>query len=55
MRTDKERKEFGEVTKPVIKWLDENCHPHVMVVIDPTSAVLCECEMSVITKEFLRD
>lgn len=38
--------EFEDVTRPVIKYLCDNYHPHVTVVITPTSAELLEGKMS---------
>ena len=35
-------KEFEKVVKPVMKWLSENCHPHVEITIDSTRAELKE-------------
>lgn len=40
--TDQQRQEFEAVTRPVIEWLNANCHPHVTVVIEPTGAMLSE-------------
>lgn len=34
--------EFEELTRPVIKFLNENCHPHVSVIVTPTTAELME-------------
>lgn len=53
--TDQQRKEFEEVTRPVIEWLNANCHPHATVVIEPTSAVLSEGTIAYTTTEYLRD
>lgn len=52
---DQQQNEFEEVTKPVIAWINANFHPHVIVVIDPTSAVLSEGTLSFTTEESLRD
>lgn len=49
------RKEFETITRPVIEWLNANCHPHVMVVIEPTSAVLSEGTIAFTTNDYLRD
>ena len=38
--TEQQRKEFEAVTRPVIEWLNNNCHPHVSAVIEPTRAEL---------------
>lgn len=39
-------KEFNEVVKPVIKWLNEKWHPHVKVIIEPMNAELLVGEMT---------
>ena len=39
---EQQRKEFEAVTRPVIQWLNENCHPHVSVVVEPARAELLE-------------
>lgn len=36
------QEEFEELAGPMIKWLCENYHPHVSVIITPTSAELSE-------------
>ena len=53
--TEQQKQEFEMRTRPVIKWLNDNCHPHVMVVIDPTSAVLSEGTIAYTTEDFLHD
>ena len=42
MLTAEQRKEFEAVARQMIKWLNDNCHPHVTVHIDTTSAELFE-------------
>lgn len=37
-----ENKAFKEASLPMIKYLNENCHPHVTVIITPTGAELLE-------------
>lgn len=51
----KEKDEFLEASKPLIKWLCENRHPHCKVIVDCNSAELLEGEFSVITNEFIKD
>lgn len=46
---------FEEVTKPVIKWLNENSNPHSIIVIDPTSAIFHTGEIGFTTEEYSRD
>ncbi len=56
MYTDEQRKQFENAAKPLIKWLCENCSPHVTVVITPTNAELLEGQMSTgEVTEFLKD
>ena len=38
----KEKTEFEKVIKPVIKYLAENHHPHVTVIVTSTNAELLE-------------
>lgn len=52
---DKQRAEFEVVTRPVIKWLNENCHPHVSVVIEPARAELLEGVCAYPTQDYIRD
>jgi len=49
------REEFEALCKPVMKFLCDNYHPHVHVIIDPDSAELSSGEMAFRTEEFIRD
>lgn len=40
--SETQRAEFEALSRPLIKWLNENCHPHVSVSITPTGAELHE-------------
>lgn len=40
-----QQKEFEELCRPVIKWLNENVHPHHRVIITTTGAELFEGQM----------
>ena len=40
--TDQQRSEFETLTRPLLKFLCENCHPHVSVIVTPTNAELLE-------------
>ena len=55
MLKKKQFKEFEKVVKPVIKWLNENCHPHVEITIEPTRAELKEGIAAIKTMEFVKD
>lgn len=53
--TDEKKKEFQEAAKPLIKWLCENGHPHMTIIVEPTGAELVEGVCSFPTEEFLLD
>jgi len=40
--TDQQRSEFDTICRPLLKFLCDNCHPHVSVIITPTNAELLE-------------
>ena len=39
---EQKKTEFFEIARPMIKWLCDNCHPHVSVIVTPTNAELLE-------------
>lgn len=43
---NKKRKDFIEASKPLIKYLCENHHPHVSVIVTPINAELLEGSIS---------
>lgn len=47
--------EFKALCDPLIKWLNDNFHPHVSVYITPTSAELSSGETAYTTEAFLLD
>lgn len=50
------KNKFEELTKPILKYLCENYHPHVTVIITPTSAELLEGLKTIgYVDEFVRD
>lgn len=53
--TEEQKKEFEELTKPIMKWLCENFHPHVVVIIEPTFAKIAEESMGFPCDEFIKD
>jgi hypothetical protein len=40
--TQEQLREFETITRPVMEWLNRNCHPHVTVIIEPTRTQLLE-------------
>lgn len=53
--TEEQEKSFQEAILPILKWLNENCHPHVSVIVTPTDAELLEGIAVARTTEFLND
>lgn len=53
--TQEERDSFEAAAKPLIKWLNDNGHPHCTVLVASTCAELVEGVANVHTEEFLKD
>lgn len=47
--------ELTEATKPLMKFLAENFHPHVKVIVDSTNAEFLEGSATVQNFEFIKD
>jgi len=55
MTTDKQREEFIKLAKPLIKFLNDNFHPHTHIYIDCNSAELSEGCLAFTTEDYVRD
>lgn len=53
--TTKQELEFREAARPLIEFLNLNCHPHITVTVDANSAELSEGISRVIVDDYLRD
>lgn len=51
----KSREEFERLSRPLIDYLCREWHPHVTIIITPTSAELVSGECVFTTEEYLRD
>ena len=40
---------FDEAVRPAMKWLTENCHPHMKIVIESNVAELVEGQKTLVT------
>lgn len=47
--------EFENASKPLIKWLNENCNPHTAVIVTATTAEVLSSSAMIKCEEFLRD
>ena len=46
---------FEEAAKPLIKFLNDNFHPHVTVLVTPSDAEILEGCASIRCNEFIKD
>lgn len=53
--TKQQLDKMHEASKPLIKWLNENCHPHCFITVETDRATLSEEVATNITKEFIKD
>jgi len=53
--TEEQRKEFEELSRPLIKWMNDNMHPHAHIVLDNTRAELSEGICAFGTEDYLKD
>jgi len=53
--TSKDAQDFKDVCEPVIKWIAENCHPHMCAQIDATHAELLEGQIAFSTDKYIVD
>ncbi len=49
------QEEFEKLVRPLIKFLNDNFHPHMTIIVDSTSAELIEGIISFNTKDYLKD
>ena len=48
-------KELSKLSEPLLKWLNNNTHPHCKLVIDTNSVELLECSARTINNNFILD
>lgn len=53
--TKEQQQAMLEAAKPLISWLNANCHPHCAAHVDSTTIELMEGIATNRTEEFLRD
>jgi len=53
--TKEQHQSFQEAAEPLIKWLNENCHPHVTAVVECNRAELLEGVCSIMTNKYVKD
>ena len=55
-RLSKEKRaEFEVLARPIIKFMNDNLHPHCHAVIDSTTAQVSEGLCSFVTEDYIKD
>lgn len=47
--------EMKELAKPLVKWMNDNLHPHTTVIVETTGVSIHEALAAEIITEFLKD
>ena len=55
MLSDHQKSELETVSRPLIKWLNDNCHPHIKVIINSNRAELVEGIFTFRTDDYIKD
>ena len=53
--TKEQLEEFEEATKPLMKFLCDNFHPHVIIIVERNRAEILESSASIICSDFIKD
>lgn len=53
--TKEQQREFEDAVRPVIQWLNNNCHPHNSIIITNLSAEIVCGEYMYRTEDYLLD
>lgn len=53
--TEEQRKELEVLSRPLIKWMNDNCHPHTEIRIDHLSAELLEGVCAIRVTDYIKD
>lgn len=53
--TEEQRKEFEAAARPLIKFMNENCHPHTTTFVDSTRAELSEGVCAFVARDCIKD
>ena len=53
--SEQQRIEFEKAARPLIKWLCENCRPHVIALVEPGCVELTEGVCSMLVNDYILD
>lgn len=54
MTPEQTMKSFEAAARPLIRWLCENQHPHVTVLVTPTTAELLEGQLAITVEDYVK-
>lgn len=49
-----QQSEFEALSRPLIKFLNDNCHPHVTVILTTDSSEICEGVTAIRTTDYIK-
>jgi len=52
---EQQLKEFEAAARPLIEWLNKNCHPHVVAIVEPGRVKLTEGVCSILINDYIPD
>lgn len=53
--TEQQQKELEAVSRPLIEWLNKNCHPHITAIVEPGGVELLEGVCHIPIKNYIPD
>ena len=53
--TQEQLNELEELSKPLIKYLNENYNPHTIIIVDFSSAEIFESNKRIVNLSFIKD
>jgi len=53
--SEEQRKEFEELARPLIKFLNDNFNPHTLITIDNSRAEILSGKCAFVTKDYWKD
>lgn len=47
--------ELERLSKPLLEWINDNCHPHCKIIIEPARIEVWEGIVSIPNEEYIKD
>lgn len=55
LTTEKQRDEFEQLARPLMKWINDNFHPHASIIVTNDRAEVVEGFVAFTTNEYVPD